>query len=226
MLSDRPILQQAKSFETILTLQKDLLANRAWRICYVFIGLCIFLSIIILVLVLTQEKELVLIRVDNRTGEAEVLSQLRASHTNQDEAIAKFFASRYLILREQYDYFSLQNDYEIVQIFSSPEVRDEYLNIFEQKDSPDQVFGENFNIRIDVISISISDATQPHRLASIRFRKRVHDIRNKKTKEKYYVARIVFDFEPEKKISEKRRLNNPLGFQVVSYQVSEELINN
>ena len=226
MLSEKPVIEQAKSFETILTLQKDLLAQRAWRICYVFASLCVFLSIIILVLVLTQEKELVLIRVDNRTGEAEVISQLKESQTTQDEAVEKFFASKYLTLREQYDYFSLQNDYEIVQIFSSPEVRDEYLNIFEQKDSPDKVFGENFNIRIDVISISINDATQPHRLASIRFRKRVHDIRNKKTKEKYYVARIVFDFEPEKKMSEKLRLYNPLGFTVSSYQVSEELINN
>lgn len=122
MPDNRAIIQQAKSFESILSLQKDLLAARAWRICYFFAGLCILLSSIILMLVLTQEKEIALIRVDNRTGEAEVLSKLKETTITEDEAVAKFFASRYLVLREQYDYFSLQNDYETVQLFSNDEV--------------------------------------------------------------------------------------------------------
>ena len=108
MLNPSTTLEQAKSFETILTLQKDLMAVRSWRICYILIGFCVILSLIILALVLAQEKELVLIRVDNRTGEAEVLSQLKETSLTQDEAIEKFFASRYLILREQYDYFSFK----------------------------------------------------------------------------------------------------------------------
>lgn len=224
MSNNQSVTEQAKSFETVLSLQKDLLAAKAWRICYVFIGLCILFSIIISVLVLTQEKEIVLIRVDNRTGETEVLSKLKETSITQDEAVEKFFTSRYLILREQYDYFSLQNDYEVVQLFSSDEVRDEYLKIFDDSNSPDKVFGENFNIRVDIISIAISPATEPYRLASIRFRKRIFDIKNNRTKEKFYTARIVFDFEPEKKISEKLRLDNPLGFKVLSYQSSKELV--
>lgn len=223
MLNNRSYLDEAKSFEAILTLQKDLLAARAWKICYFFVGLCIFLTVIIFTLVLLQEKEIVLIRVDNRTGEAEILSKLSETQITQDEAVDKFFASKYLIMREQYDYFSLQSDYEIVQLFSSHGVRDEYINIFERKDSPDQIFGEEFNIKVDIISITISPATEPYRLASIRFKKRITDIKNNKTKEKFYAARIVFGFEPEKEIPEKIRLNNPLGFKVVSYQASPEL---
>ena len=224
MSDNESVVEQAKSFESILNLQKYLLAIRAWRICYFFAGLCILLSGIILMLVLTQEKEIALIRVDNRTGEAEILSQLKETSVTEDEAVEKFFTSRYLTLREQYDYFSLQNDYEIVQLFSSDEVRDEYLSIFERNDSPDKVFGENFNIKVDTISIAISPATEPYRLASIRFRKKILDIKNNKTKEKFYTARVVFDFETEKKMPEKLRLHNPLGFKVMSYQVSQELI--
>lgn len=223
MLNNKSISEQAQSFETILTLQKRLLAARAWRICYAFAGLCLVLSLIILVLILTQEKEIVLIRVDNRTGEADVLSRLSETSVTQDEAVEKFFTARYLTLREQYDYFSLQNDYEIVQIYSSEPVRDDYINLFERPDSPDKVLGENFNIKVDIISIAISPATEPYRLASIRFRKKIVDIKNNKTKEKVYTARIVFDFDLEKKVPEKLRLVNPLGFKVVSYQISPEL---
>ena len=223
MLNNKSISEQAQSFETILTLQKRLLAARAWRICYAFAGLCLILSLIILMLILTQEKEIVLIRVDNRTGEAEVLSRLSETSVTQDEAVEKFFTARYLTLREQYDYFSLQNDYEIVQIYSSEPVRDDYINLFERPDSPDKVLGENFNIKVDIISIAISPATEPYRLASIRFRKKIVDIKNNKTKEKVYTARIVFDFDLEKKVPEKLRLVNPLGFKVVSYQISPEL---
>ncbi len=223
MSNNNSTFEEAKSFEAILALQKDLLAARAWRICYAFAGLCLFLSLIILALVLTQEKELVLIRVDNRTGEAEVLSKLKEISSTQDEAVEKFFASRYLMLREQYDYFSLQHDYETVQLFSGDQVRADYLALFERLDSPDKIFGENFNIKAEIISISISPATEPYRLASIRFRKKIFDIRNNKTKEKFYTARLVFDFDPEKGVPEKFRLANPLGFKAVSYQVSQEL---
>lgn len=222
-MSNPTTLEQAKSFEAILTLQKDLAAARAWRISYIFAGLCLCLGLIILGLVLTQEKEIVLIRVDNRTGEADVLSRLKEISSTQDEAIEKFFVSRYLSLREQYDYFSLQHDYEAVQIFSNHQVRGDYLKLFEGYDAPDQVYGQNFHITVDIISLTISPATEPFRLASIRFRKKVVDIQNNKTKEQFYTARVVFGFDPTKDVSEKVRLTNPLGFQVVSYQVSPEL---
>ena len=226
-MSNQPTIpEQAKSFETILTLQKDLLAARAWRICYILAGFCLILGFIIVTFVLTQEKEIVLIRVDNRTGEAEVLSQLKETSSTQDEAVEKFFTSRYLILREQYDYFSLQHDYETVQLFSSDPVRSDYLKIFDGSDSPDKIYGQNFNIKVDIISITISPATEPSRLASIRFRKTIFDIVNNKTREKFYTARIVFDFDPEKKVAEKFRLVNPLGFRVLSYQTSPELVEN
>lgn len=224
-MSNKPATpEQAKSFETILTLQKDLLAVRAWRICYIFAGFCLILSVIVLTFVLTQEKEIVLIRVDNRTGYAEVLSQLKETSLTQDEAVGKFFSSRYLILREQYDYFSLQHDYETVQLFSSDVVQREYIEIFESSDSPYEIYGQNFNNTVDIISITISPATEPFRLASIRFRKKIFDIVNNKTREKFYTARIVFDFELERKVSDKFRLSNPLGFKVVSYQISPELM--
>lgn len=226
-MSNQPTtLEHAKSFETILSLQKDLLAARAWRICYILAGFCLILGVTLLTLVLTEEKEIVLIRVDNRTGEAEVLSQLKETSLSQDEAVEKFFSSRYLILREQYDYFSLKHDYETVQLFSSDVVRREYLKIFEGQDAPHEVYGQNFNITVDIISITISPATEPSRLASIRFRKKIIDVVNNKTREKFYTARIVFDFDLEKKVSEKFRLANPLGFKVVSYQTSPEFTEN
>lgn len=222
MLGKTPF-DQAKSFETILSLQKDLLANRAWKVCYFLMGVCIFLVVIILAIALLQEKEIVLIRVDNRTGEAEILTKLTEKEITKDEAISKYFASRYLTLREQYNYFSLQNDYEIVQLFSSPAVKDEYLSIYDRPDSPDNVFGEDFNVKIEVIAISIEPATEPCYLAAIRFKKRITDLKNNKSKEKFYNARLTFSFSLEEELTEKARLHNPLGFKVMSYQVSPEL---
>jgi len=175
------------------------------------------------VMMCLQEKEIVLIRVDNRTGEAEILTKLSEKEITKDEAIDKFFASRYLTLREQYDYFSLQNDYEIVQFFSSPAVKEEYLSIFDRNDSPDNVFGEDFNVKIEVISITIEPATEPYHLAAIRFKKRITDLKNNKTKEKFYNARVTFGFTPTEEVTERVRLHNPLGFKVMSYQVSPEL---
>jgi type IV secretion system protein VirB8 len=222
MLGKTPF-DQAKSFETILSLQKELLANRAWKVCYFLMGVCIFLVVIIFAMALLQEKEIVLIRVDNRTGEAEILTTLTEKEITKDEAISKHFAANYLTLREQYNYFSLQNDYEVVQLFSSPAVKNEYLNIYDRPDSPDNVFGEDFNVKIEIIAISIEPATEPCYLAAIRFKKRITDLKSNKSKEKFYNARITFAFSLQEELTEKVRLRNPLGFKVMSYQVSPEL---
>ena len=72
------------------------------------------------------------------------------------------------------------------------------LKTFEGYDAPDQVYGQNFHITVDIISLTISPATEPFRLASIRFRKKVVDIQNNKTKEQFYTARVVFGFDPTK----------------------------
>ncbi|KAJ6644914.1 Type IV secretion system protein VirB11 [Pseudolycoriella hygida] len=106
-------------------------------------GLSILLSLSILLLIFLQKKELVLIRVDNHTGEAEILSRLTEKEITKDEAIDKFFTARYLMLREQYNYFPLRHDYELVQIYSNVQVKQDYLLLYEQENSPDKLLGED-----------------------------------------------------------------------------------
>lgn len=223
MSASQAYIEEAKSFESILVLQKDLLANRAWIVSYVLLGLCIILSIIIFLLFWLQEKELVLIRVDNRTGAAELISSVTKSEISEDEAIGKYFASLYLTLREQYIYGSLQQDYQLVQIYSMPSVKKEYIALFDKEDAADRVLGEDFAVKIEIISISIGEATDPYKLASIRYKKKTTDLRNQKTKEEFLAAKIVYDFMLEEQVSSKIRLTNPLGFKVVNYQVTPEL---
>ncbi len=222
-MNEHVLIEESKTFESILACQKDLLSVRAWRVTYCLIALCIILSLMILALLVKHDKEVVLIRVDNTTGYAEVMSKVSEEELTSDEALGKFFVSRYISLREQYIYGSLQEDYRLVQLYSDSSVQKDYVDFFDAAGSPDQVYGEDFAVKIEIVSINLSSGTLEQNIATVRFKKAITDLRNHKTKEEYYSARLVFDFSPEEAITDKKRLDNPLGFKVSSYQVTPEL---
>lgn len=216
-------IEEAKSFEAILNYQKDWIGKNAKLFTFFLLTICIILAIAVAFLVFKDNKELVLIRVDNTTGYAEVLSRVTDEDLTADEALGKFFASRYVSLREQYVYGSVQEDYRLVQLYSGKDEQQKYLAFWSREDAPDAKYEENFSVKIDIISISITRATDDFKEATIRFKKNILDLRSMKLSEEYHTARLIYDFTPEDKITDRNRLDNPLGFKVEDYQVTQDL---
>lgn len=224
-LKDKNInaIEEAKSFEAILNYQKDWIGKNAKLVTFFLLAICIILAISVAFLVFKDDKELVLIRVDNTTGYAEVLTRVAEEDLTADEALGKFFASRYVSLREQYIHGSVQEDYRLVQLYSSSSERDKYLEFWNKEDAPDAKYEENFSVKIDILAISITSGTGDFKVANIRFRKNILDLRNLKNTEEYFTARLVFDFTPYEEITDKNRLDNPLGFKVEDYEATKDL---
>lgn len=216
-------IEEAKSFEAILNYQKDWIGKKTKLFAYCLLVICIILAIAIAFLVFKDDKELVLIRVDNTTGYTEVLTRVAEQDLTADEALGKFFASRYLTLREQYIHGSVQEDYRLVQLYSSSSERDKYLEFWNKEDAPDAKYEENFSVKIDILAISITSGTGDFKIANIRFRKNILDLRNFKNTEEYFTARLVYDFMPYEEITDKNRLDNPLGFKVEDYEATKDL---
>ncbi len=216
-------IEEAKSFEAILNYQKDWIGKKIKLFAYCLLVICFILALAVAFLIFRSDKELVLIRVDNTTGYAEVLSRVTDEDLTADEALGKFFASRYVTLREQYIHGSVQEDYRLVQLYSSSAEQQKYLAFWSKEDAPDAKYEENYSVKIDILAISITSGTGDFKVANIRFKKNIIDLRNMKSSQEYHTARLVYDFTPYEKITNKNRLDNPLGFKVEDYEATKDL---
>lgn len=216
-------IEEAKSFEAILNYQKDWIGKKTKLFAYCLLAICIILALAVAFLVFKDDKELVVIRVNENTGYAEVLTRVVEEDLTADEALGKFFASRYVTLREQYIHGAVQEDYRLVQLYSASAEQQKYLAFWSKEDAPDAKYEENFSVKIDILAISITSGTGDFKVATIRFKKNILDLRNLKNKEEYHTARLVYDFTPYEKITDKNRLDNPLGFKVEDYETTQDL---
>ena len=82
-------------------------------------------AIIILLPLKTTDTELW--SVDKQTGRYEYMTRVKERDISSEKALAHSLAAHYVRLREGYNYFSLQRDYDDVQLFNSDSVNRDYL---------------------------------------------------------------------------------------------------
>lgn len=217
-------IDSAKTFESILLLKDDRAKRVTWWVAGSAIALA-FLSIAALLVALPlKHTELTIIRVDNVTGRSEIVTTVTEGDIPAQLAQDKFFTGLYVRLREGYNYYSLQRDYDTVPLYGADAVNADYLALFQSKQSPEIIYSnESHMVDIEIISNSISEATEPDRLASIRFKKNIKSLRTGVVKTEYFVARLTFRMDPTKEMTEEIRNVNPMGFMVTSYQVDKEM---
>lgn len=178
----------------------------------------------VLLLLPLKHTELELYTVDNTTGRVEKVTHVKEEDVFSQVAMAKAFAANYVKLRESYNYFSLQRDYDTVPLFGSDEVNNEYLAFFNSKNSPDTVYQKAaYVVEVEIISNVVSEATAPDKLAQIRFKKTTRRVADGSKKIEFWNARVTFRYVPDKALTEAQREANPLGFTVTSYQRDKEI---
>lgn len=150
----------------------------------------------------------------------------RASKTalTAEEAYQKAMAANYVKLRERYVYPALQDDYETVQIYNSPQVNDDYLALYAGKNAPDKVYNNAAHtVKIEIISEQITNATAPDKVATVRYKKIIRRMADNSIRNEYWDARFTFHSDPEKEMSDVEREINPFGFTVTSWQTDREI---
>ena len=214
----------AKSFEVLISLKNEQSVRVAWRVASIAIALS-FLSVGALWFVLPLKKtEIAVVRVDNITGRTELLNSATHENIPQQVALEKYFTSLYVKLRERYNYYSSQVDYDTVPIYSAEPVSNDYVDLWAGDSAPDKIYqGPNHVATIDIISNIISDSSPPDKVATVRFAKHIRNVVNNTAVVEYFVARVTFRMITPQNTSTEIRLNNPLGFTVVEYLLEKEM---
>ena len=200
--------------------------RRAWLVA--FISVIITFMSILAVILLTPLKEAVpyVIRVDNQTGMVDIITSFKEEDVSQNEAIDKYFVSNYIKIREGYYFDLLQHDYELTQIYSSPEVAKDYTAIYNGKFARHEQLKDTYKVEIQILSVVLSESAGT-KMATIRFNENlkriVKDEASMQSEVKTKVATLSYAYDTKMQMSEEERIENPLGFKVLTYRIDDEI---
>lgn len=216
--------QTAISYEASLRYLVEKSNRRAWFIAFVAIFISIISIIAVCLLTPLKSVEPYVIRVDNTTGMVDVISSVnKTEFISDNEALDKYFTTTYVKLREGYYYNMLQQDYIKTQILSSPEVSADYMKIYEGTNSRVEILKNKTEIDIEISSVTLNYSNGMN-TATIRFNEIYKDAQsrtviNKKAK----IVTMAYDYSPQTLTNEQERLENPLGFKVLTYRIDDEV---
>lgn len=187
-------------------------------------GLLSLIAIIILLPLKQTNTELYV--ADKLAGTVEKVTTAEKGELSENSALARYFTQQYVRLREGYDYFRLQHDYDTVQRYGNKVVNKAYLDWWNSSSAPDKVFKDaEYTAEITFITNFISASSNPDNpdlLSTLRFRKDIRDVLSGNVQPEYWTVRMTWRFEPPQAMTDAQRANNPLGFVVTSYQREKE----
>ncbi|WP_432788425.1 virB8 family protein [Bartonella sp. C271] len=177
-------------------------------------------SLAVIMLLPLKTVEPFVIRVDNSTGIVDVVNVLKDEPQNYDEAITRYFASKYVRAREEFNSKEIQNNFQIVSLLSSFEEQKRFAQWYGSSNpqSP-QFLYKNAIVTTSIKSISFISKD----IAQVRYYKTVRDNDNKESIT-HWVSTLNFEYV-NAPISTQNRLINPLGFMVHEYRTDPETVN-
>lgn len=221
-------LREARGFEKsrIEFVEK---AKVFWQ--YVALGaVAIAIASIVAIVGLTplKEKEPFVLRVNDNTGEVDIVTTLKDEDITSLEQTARYYASNFVKLSESYDWYTVQRKFDDLMLFADSNVQNEIRNRFAMPTAPHKTYGNSQRVDVKINSVSkIGD-----NLMQIRFTKKIspmnggtYDVMSGRLSpepiESRHIAVLAYDYVNVPTVDEIR-LVNPFGFTVKSYQVNDD----
>jgi len=218
------IINVSRSFESIMLEKEERSRKTAWRVAATGLILAALAITAIIILLPLKTTDIELWSVDKQTGRYEYMTRIKELDIASEKALAHSLAAHYVRLREGYNYFALQRDYDDVQLFNSGSVNRDYLAGFNGDKAPDVVFNKaEYVVYIDIISNVHAPATGPDNLATLRIKRTLRRISDNSVKTDFWNIRLTYRYVPHQQLTDSQREVNPLGFIVTSYQRDKEL---
>jgi type IV secretion system protein VirB8 len=193
----------------------------AWMVAGAAIGVALLLALALVFLIPLKENTPVTLLVDRHTGFVQAVDPLTPERVSGDTALTQSLLVQYVIARESFDAATVQANYRRTALWSAENARSDYLASMQPSNpaSPLARYPRTAVVETEVKSVSpiARDA------AMVRFETRMRGADGRTTPVGAYVAMIRYRFAGEPMQLEDR-YQNPLGFQVVRYQRSQEAL--
>lgn len=208
----------------------DIEASRtlAWRVAF---GACLVaLMCAAAVMMLTPFKEVrpYVIRVDNSTGQTDIVTMLENAKSDYGEEVAKYFSAMYVSLVEGYDWYTIQTQVNRAMLFSDGNMQQQITNKFARADAPHKLYKDQKRINIKINNVTFISKSN---LVQVRFSKSLEpmnggtynardDVMNPAPIVTQHIATMGYEYVNVPSVDDVR-LVNPLGFTVKTYRVDD-----
>lgn len=213
--------KEAMDFESSVKYMIEQSNKKAWLIAFISVFITIISIIAVCLLTPLKTVEPYVIRVDNITGMVDIISTLNEKEISSNEALDKYFVSKYIKAREGYYYDMLNQDYILVQLLSSNEVSQAYRKIYEGDNARDLKLGNSTQIEVYIISIVLNESNGV-KTATARINLTNKNKNSMAQNTSTQVITLSYEYQVAQ-VDEENRLLNPLGFKVTNYRVDEEI---
>jgi type IV secretory pathway component VirB8 len=203
------------------TVDNEKSKKTAWIIAGVAIGIAALEAVGIAGMLPLKEVVPFVYRTNTETGVPDLITVLDDKRNTFDEVKDKYWLAKFVIARETYQWYVLQDDYNTVGLLSSPSVGAAYAALFEGKDSLEKTYGKSVEATVKIISAT-PNGNGTGTVRYIKTTKRV-DQDNSQAVVERFVATIGYEYLSVSRMKESERLVNPFGFQVVSWRVDPEM---
>jgi type IV secretion system protein VirB8 len=161
----------------------------------------------------SKSLEPYVIEIDEKTGIATTVQQPSATNYTANEVVKRYFVNKFIQSSMSYSTKTYKQDVEIVRLFSSPSI----YNEFKKRIDPN-VLGGNSSITTKVKSLMFKGPNE----IEVRIAREVQSSGTQDSV-KNEIIFMTFFFAPDISLSMEERLINPLGFQVIKFEIGEEV---
>lgn len=194
--------------------------KRAWQVA-IGAGLIALASIAAVVGLtpLKQPPEMYVVRVDSTTGTIDHVSSLGQPLEDYGQRIAKYFLNTYVLNCEGYSWQTIQEQFDTCALLSSAPIQTQYGTRFEGQGAVTTRLGTQGTVDVQVHSITLG----ANQAAIVRFTKTEREVTTgNATKVQHLIATMAYQYTDVPLTEEVARLN-PLGFQVMRYDLAADL---
>jgi type IV secretion system protein VirB8 len=199
--------------------------EKSRKVAWFFAGafaFCLVVAIIALA-VLTPLRRTIpyVVKQDAQTGNLEVLQTFDNRIIGNQELTNKYWARKYVIAREQYNWYLVGADFDTINQLTEQSIFNEYGSQFAGEKGLDKVFGNFTERKINILSIAPSPTS--NNLMVVRFERTTTSKGAMVETPTVFVANLAFKYIPNVYGAEADLIRNPLGYQVYSYRRDVEV---
>ena len=202
--------------------------------------LCLASLVVALVAVFTVARlapmksvEPYLLQVEEKTGITQKVEPIARTELANSDAVNRYFVAHYLRTREGYNPTTINYNYDVVRVMSSPDVLYQYRRTIDASNADSMAArlgtGGKRTARINSMQyisntrIGATKArTTPERIMQVRF-STTDEMPNAADLTQQWIATVTFVYA-DVDLNEAERLLNPVGFRIVNYQVEKEIV--
>ena len=215
-------MDAAADFEKSKSEQLRTNNRRLWTLCLTLAIIAALTTVSMLAAILfRKDPEPWILQVEKATGSMTVVKHLEQQNASIQETIDRYWLGKYVMLREGYDWYTLNDQYAAVMLMSESSVGAEYSKAVQAKGSPLEEFKDRKKVLVKINSITFIGST-----AQVRFTKSVLSLSGEAdptVPPTNWIATLAADYGKHD-LTEAQRLINPLDFRVATYRVDSERV--